>query len=436
MDSKKLRDPGYADDTIFISIASYRDSQLVPTIGDCIAKAHYPERLRFGICWQHGPEEGQLPDSGLQHERFQVLDVDWRDSRGACWARAEIMKLWQGEDWYLQVDSHCRFASGWDETLIRTMHQTRCAKPILSTYPPPFIPSDNEILVGEPLLMAFQGFTPEGIPYMKPLAIPGWQSRTAPVRARFLAAGFLFAPGVFVEEVAYDPELYFIGEEATLTLRAFTSGYDLFHPCEAIVWHDYIRAYAMRHWDDHTTANQVSREWGELDLLSKDRIKRLLSGQPLESYGLGSVRTLEEYEAYAGLSFRLRKGQNYTLRSEEPPNPEASPGWASEIYPWMVRITIEAVDLAPGSLEDPAFWLVAVQDEDGIEIYRRDFPGTELETLTADVPRIVLICEFESGIIPVTWTVWPVSRSRGWLQRIKGALAQEDYTIVLTEDDE
>src|SRR5262249_27589752 len=47
--------------SIFVSIAAYRDPQLVPTIQDCLAKARYPEQLRFGISWQHGPEESSLP---------------------------------------------------------------------------------------------------------------------------------------------------------------------------------------------------------------------------------------------------------------------------------------------------------------------------------------------------------------------------------------
>ena len=102
---------------IFVSIASYRDPQLIPTVEDCMCKARRPEGLRFGICWQHGVEQTVLPF--LQDERFRIRDVPWRESQGACWARAEVMKLWRGEDWFLQVDSHCRFAVGWDETLIR-----------------------------------------------------------------------------------------------------------------------------------------------------------------------------------------------------------------------------------------------------------------------------------------------------------------------------
>ena len=40
-------------------------------------------------------------------------------------------------------------------------------------------------------------------------------------------------------------------------------------------------------------------------------------------------RTIEEFEEYAGLSFRLRKAQDYTVRSEEPPNPKLDSNWAA-----------------------------------------------------------------------------------------------------------
>src|SRR6478672_7522891 len=98
--------------TIFISIASYRDPQLVPTIQDCLAKARRPDDLSFGICWQRGPEE-ELPYQ--DDPRFRIREVDWRESQGACWARSEIMGLYDGQDYFLQLDSHHRFVEGWDE---------------------------------------------------------------------------------------------------------------------------------------------------------------------------------------------------------------------------------------------------------------------------------------------------------------------------------
>ena len=57
---------------IFISIAAYRDPELVPTVEDCLARATHPDRLRFGICWQHGADEPPLPWAG--DSRFRIID--------------------------------------------------------------------------------------------------------------------------------------------------------------------------------------------------------------------------------------------------------------------------------------------------------------------------------------------------------------------------
>jgi hypothetical protein len=449
------------NDHIFVSIASYRDLQLVPTVEDLIAKADEPLLLRFGICWQHGAEISSLPFAG--DPRFQILDVDWRQSRGACWARAEIMKLWRGEQWFLQVDSHCRFAPGWDTKLIVMAERTGSPKPILSTYANTFTPSEtlsdtHEVLSGPPQLMALETFTEDGIPTLKPLTIPNSIGLTRPMRARFLSAGFLFAPGKFVVEVPYDPQLYFFGEEISLSLRAFTSGYDLFHPMEAVVWHDYVRSYATRHWEDHAEAlaglaavgemkaGQV-HPWGELDRRSRDRVKGLLIGKnpqaetvssaagALESFGLGNERTRADFENYAGLSFHLRKAQDYTRRALEPPNPSADPDWPDHIYTWLVRVAIDAASLPRSAFHEPGFWMVAIKDENRNEIYRRDFTRIELNSLTGTESQVMLICEIQSGIIPVFWTVWPFSRAGGWGTILEGCLSNSDFAIIKDEAD-
>jgi hypothetical protein len=417
---------------IFVSLAAYRDPQLVPTIDDCLRKASHPERLRFGICFQHGPESSELPFDN--DDRFRILDVPWRESQGACWARAEIMKLWHGEPWFMQVDSHCRFAEHWDTRLIAMARGTGSGKPILSTYAAAFEPGPKEVLAGAPLQMALQGFTAEGIPHMRPLEIRDCSSLHRPLRARFLSAGFLFAPGHFVEEVPYDPELYFLGEEIAMTLRAFTCGYDLFHPHEQFVWHDYVRRDAVKHWDDHTEpAGKVPR-WNERDAQSKARVKKLLAGELTGPYGLGQVKTLPQYEEYAGISLRLRKAQDYTSRSEEPPNPPIDSSWAEEIYSWLIRIRLKQSDFSVKDRDEFSMWSIGVRDRHGNEMYRRDLSRTEIEGLPFDQAEFVLICELQSGCIPTAWTVWPVSQTLGWLRKIEGKFADDDFAIVLEEE--
>jgi hypothetical protein len=410
---------------IFVSVAAYRDPQLVPTIADCLAKASRPRDLRFGICWQHGPEEAALPFAG--DPRFQILDVDWRDSRGACWARAEIMARYGGEDWFLQLDSHHRFAPDWDAKLIDHAGRTGAARPILTAYATPFHPDDRGSFADEPMQMNFDRFTSEGIVLFRPGGIADWRHRPRPVRARFLSAHFLFAPGSFVREVPYDPELYFIGEEITLAVRAFTSGYDLFHPTETIVWHEYTRDYRPhKHWGDHLKANGIAIEWHERDRLSLDKIRRFFDQPFIGRFGCGTARTITEYEAYAGIDFQCRRTADYTRRFLEPPNPPMPADWADRVRTHQIDVGVDKRKL-PADVDDYLFWFIGFHDAAGEEIYRSDADQAEVrQFLDAPEPVAVVRRAFESEREPVSWTVWPYSATKGWLDKVQGPAPARD----------
>lgn len=81
--------PGWpADGSFFVSIAAYRDPDLLATIADGLAKARYPARLRFGICWQYGSE---LIGRPIRHRHRGMLTCLERvRSAGVCrWLRDE-----------------------------------------------------------------------------------------------------------------------------------------------------------------------------------------------------------------------------------------------------------------------------------------------------------------------------------------------------------
>ena len=126
-----------AHDTIFVQIASYRDPELVPTVLDCIARAKHPERLKFGICWQFAEGESISQIAHLPQVRF--VGVPHQESKGACWARAIASELYDGQDFYLQIDSHHRFVDGWDEQsieMLKGLEADGIKKPLL-TYASP-----------------------------------------------------------------------------------------------------------------------------------------------------------------------------------------------------------------------------------------------------------------------------------------------------------
>ena len=129
---------------IFISIASYRDSQLEYTVEDILQKAKYPDRLVFGICQQDTEQEiicFRERFSSLDSTQMKVIAKDFRESRGCCWARSLIQGLISDEEFYLQIDAHHRFVKDWDvlcEEMLESC-KMRSGKPILSTYATPCV---------------------------------------------------------------------------------------------------------------------------------------------------------------------------------------------------------------------------------------------------------------------------------------------------------
>jgi hypothetical protein len=308
-----------------VSIAAYREPELVPTVRDCLDKAQHPERLRFGICWQHTPDE-TLPD-WMGGEQFRVMDVEAGASEGANWARAQVESLWQDEQWYLQLDSHHRFSRGWDVLLEKDVALTASDRPVLTTYGPPYSPG-VENRVDEPMSMAFREFTPDGLAMFMPAPVPDWRDRTSPRPARFASAHLLFAASSFIADVPSDPDLYFTGDEGILAVRAYTHGYDLFEPSRVVVWHQYVRDGQPKHWDDHV-GETTSPAWYELDETSRAKMRRIITDS--HGLGLGTARTLADYEAYAGISFRHRVVQDYTRHNLDAPNPPTDPDWPCDV---------------------------------------------------------------------------------------------------------
>jgi hypothetical protein len=405
--------------TIFVQIASYRDAELLPTLRDCIAKAAHPEGLRFGICWQHDKTENL--GKFLSDPRFRVISIPYQESKGVCWARNAIQSLYAGETYTLQLDSHHRFVPGWDSKLIAMLESLDSEKAILTAYAPHYDPRKARLPKSVPWKIAFDKFTRDGRLLTRPSFIQNHHDLVRPIRARFYSAHFAFTIGAFCEDVKHDPSLYFLGEEITIAVRAFTHGYDLYHPHQIIVWHEYTRNYRRKHWDDH---NGSVDPWHVRDSAAGDRIATLLGQRcaalDLGEFGLGTSRSLSDYEQYAGINFKLRQVQEYTRQNHPPPNPEvfSSDDWAARLQKDFVATIVVRRNVLP-ALKDVDFWYVGLHDKAGTELLRQDMlPESIEQALQKDPVRFEL--NYRSAAKAASWTIWPHSASRGWLRKITG----------------
>ena len=412
--------------SIFIQIASYRDPELLSTLRDCIAKAKYPKNLIFSIAWQHTEEDvWDTLDEFKADKRFKIIDIPHLESKGVCWARNKLQQNYSGEKYTLQLDSHHRFIQNWDEeciNMVELLQSKGHKKPILTSYIPSYNPkNDPTERIQIPWKMNFDRFIPEGAVFFLPASIDNFKELTQPIPARFFSAHFCFTLGQFIEEVPYDPKYYFHGEEISLAVRAFTHGYDLFHPHKIVMWHEYTRQGRTKQWDD-------DKIWGERNHVCHLRNRKLfgMDNEPQDidfgKYGFGKVRTLEDYERYAGLSFKKRAVQKYTLDNNIAPNP---PLYGEEFEKSFLQIFKHCINLQRTQFTetDYDFCAVIFEDDLGISLYRKDFTESEInKKLNSTDEYIKIWSTFQTIKKPAKWIVWPYSKSKGWVNKIEQVL--------------
>lgn len=412
---------------IFVQIASYRDPQLVPTLKSMLENAKKPENLRIGICRQYHPDDKfDVLDEYENDERFRVLNIPYLESKGVCWARNAVQQLYEGEKYTLQIDSHMRFEKDWDDTLIKMVKQLQkkgYKKPLLTGYVSSFNPdNDPAERIKEPWRMVFDRFIPEGAVFFLPETIPGWQDLNEPVTARFYSAHFAFTLGEFCEEVQHDPEYYFHGEEISIAARAYTWGYDLFHPHRVVIWHEYTRRGRTKQWDD-------DKEWVNKNNTSHLKNRRLfgMDGEKMVDmgkYGFGKIRKLRDYEKFSGLLFEKRAVQQFTLDKKYPPNPyefKDEEDWKNS----FATIFKHCIDIGYSQVpeKDYDFWAVAFHNEQDETIFRKDADKSEIDRMMNDPDKYCKLWrEFQTAHKPKYWVVWPHSESKGWCERITGNL--------------
>ena len=413
---------------IFIQIASYRDPELKKTIANCLENAHKPENLVFGVARQFHPDD-KFDDltEYMTDERFRILNIPYNESKGACWARNQIQQLYNKEQYTMQLDSHMRFAPHWDTEMIGMIKQLQkkgYKKPLLTGYVSSFDPdNDPGARVQEPWRMVFDRFIPEGAVFFLPETIPNWQTLTEPVPARFYSAHYAFTLGKFTKEVQHNPEYYFHGEEISIAARAYTCGYDLFHPHKVLIWHEYTRKGRTKQWDD-------DKQWVDKNNVSHLTNRKLfgMDGLPQEGhdgkYGFGKVRSLQDYEKYSGLLFEKRAVQQYTLDKNYPPNPynySTEEEWKAD----FAMIFKHCIDIGYSQVteKDYDFWVVAFHDETDETIFRKDADKGEIARMMNDPDGYCKVWrEFQTAHKPKYWVVWPHSESKGWCDRITGNL--------------
>ena len=284
--------------TIFVSVASYRDKECPNTIRELFSKASNPSRVYIGICQQNKDVDIDCVLSEY-NDRIKIIRLKDTEAKGPTYARYMCSTLYDGEDYFMQIDSHSKMTKDWDKNLIE---MCPVKKAVLTCYPNDWdnIEKDKEVsivckakinndnmIVGESYLQD---------PCKDLVPVP------------FVSAGFFFTYGVVLTSVPYDENLPYLfeGEEALYTVRLWTSGWDFFAPNKIILYHYYYRNGEPKYWDrdEEYTKNQIK---------TKNKVRYLL-GLSTEmpegvskNKGLGTERSLEDYYNYVGINLENKK---------------------------------------------------------------------------------------------------------------------------------
>lgn len=306
------------DKTIFVSMAAYCEPHLELTLDSMFSNALLPQNLRVGLFDQSDFKTIDWLKSKPYWKFIRYLQADHHRSRGASWARSVVGSLYGGEDFYFQIDSHTVFDPGWDRILLDA-HQVvseTVSKPIITTYPPPFKIDDGKIIKtldrhGAVYMMGLlptANFDKKGVNYGTKV----YYEYGASFKEGFhVAGGFLFTEGCFVEEIPYDPYLYFEGEEQNLAIRAYTHGWTILHPSDKYIpiYHLYKEAGSppsSHHWNNEHDQHRQAK-WYDQHLSAEKRLENLLFHvKPMGIYSLGKKRTLRDFAALSGIDFQNR----------------------------------------------------------------------------------------------------------------------------------
>lgn len=316
--------------TIFLSVAAYRDEDLWPTLEDCVASARHPERLHIAVLDQSASPAEEPSSLRDRIGHLSYLHLHHRYSRGPCWARHVITTYLRDEHYFLQIDSHMRFDEHWDDLLKQRLQEVSVEndRSILSTYPCAF-----DILEGKVVKRPLPGHVlalrtrpdaqlSEESPVLPFHAVPTVCNSALP--GFHVGAGCLFSTARLIREVPIDPWLYFHGEEQNLAVRAWTHGWDIWHSADMPIYHRYHKGGERPvHWDSHDEQLRAIK-WSTLNQQANERMRKLLyEGADLGAYGLGNKRSLEDFRSFSGIDYQNRSIHSPGLRR---PELSASPG--------------------------------------------------------------------------------------------------------------
>lgn len=274
---------------IFVSIASYQDPELQDTISSMVSSASNPELLHIAV-FEQSVEPSNLESSTA---KLSYKWVHLSEAKGAGFARSEVQKMYDGEEYFFQIDAHTQFVENWDSKMIAWHLRLPGTHTILSGWPMPYKRGVGGVITRGEYENGWWAVTEPHYTVAKKYSRT-WIGSRRPLNGEEFAwsaialGGMLFTDGSFVKSVPYDPRIAWTAEEFLLSVRAFDAGYDIYGVNEVLLYHNYGRHENLRVWD-------LDRQWDQKQLDAITIQANMLNFKDNSEYRLKNPDRLTEY---------------------------------------------------------------------------------------------------------------------------------------------
>lgn len=299
---------------IFVSIASFCDTDVINTIKSLKEEAFDSDRVHIGLHLQDS-EDSYKKILSYNFKNLKIKFTTKELTKGVNWARNKIKEeLYENEDYFLQLDSHSRVKKNWDNILINQYKSFGLDKVVLSTYPNHFdIPDEGKkyLLVPNNAPIRLVSFINDDendnrFRVKNTNSLKDYEM----VHAYWISGGFFFTTKKWVKEVKYPDDINFKGEEDVMTILSYRQGWNLRLTSEATVWHNYnykIKDEGDLAGAENPTTGKIYREQNfkyKIEDKSIDIVNNCLFNNDFE-------KTTEDFENYFGIDLRNKKIEIY-----------------------------------------------------------------------------------------------------------------------------
>ncbi len=246
--------------SIYVSMPSMMDYELIPTLKSCIHQASRNNSIKIGVAFSTFYENINIDEIVEEINKIDCVEFKHfsrQESLGVGAARKNAHSFYDGQDYLLQIDSHSFFKKNWDIELIKMFKESnlRYGKSVLTGYPPSYRYSDSaktlthgwsRVSTSVNSGVLSDSRSDEADRYIWDF-LPNWSS---PGIVKFseeyeqipkISAGFIFGDKNFAQNyldlIPYN--YFFFEEEIIMTIELLSKKYNLIAPSSIPIAHLY-----------------------------------------------------------------------------------------------------------------------------------------------------------------------------------------------------